>query len=185
MAWPELGGVDIALDLPVGLLRPPVKAMCILVPAEQRSRCADAGAIFVFTSELERVDSAAGARRAITLNTMTFRNAGYVEERSLQLRIDDETCAVQRLVSESMGGCDDESRVDDYKRGLALWSFAVDYTVKTLLYLSLDDTVISHDRAYSRAPRTFLDLGRRKRELRLAEVEQLYDRCIVGPARAH
>jgi len=37
---------------------------------------------------------------------------------------------------------------------------------------------------YTHAPKEFPGLGRRKREAKLAEVEQLYDRYIVGPASA-
>ncbi|WP_253606754.1 hypothetical protein [Burkholderia multivorans] len=51
-----------------------------------------------------------------------------------------------------------------------------------LLYLNARDAQVVHDRAYSNAPRQFPRLGKRKRAERLAEIEQLYDRHVVGPA---
>ncbi|MEC4775164.1 hypothetical protein [Burkholderia cenocepacia] len=53
---------------------------------------------------------------------------------------------------------------------------------KMLLYLNARDAQVVQDRAYSNAPRHFPGLGKRKRTERLAEIEQLYDRHVVGPA---
>jgi hypothetical protein len=46
----------------------------------------------------------------------------------------------------------------------------------------LDNRQITHERPYSTAPRVFPGLGKRKRDERLALVETLYDRYVVGPA---
>ena len=43
------------------------------------------------------------------------------------------------------------------------------------------DAQVVNDRAYSNAPRHFPWLGNRKRTERLAEIEQLHDRHVVGP----
>lgn len=52
------------------------------------------------------------------------------------------------------------------------------------LYEAARDAEIVHDRAYSNAPRHFPGLGKHKRTERLAEIEQRYDRHIVGLAIA-
>ncbi|WP_258181178.1 hypothetical protein [Burkholderia multivorans] len=59
---------------------------------------------------------------------------------------------------------------------------ALDYAIKMLLYLNARDARAVRDRAYSSPPRYFPGLGKRKRTERLAEIEQLYDRHMVGPA---
>ena len=51
-----------------------------------------------------------------------------------------------------------------------------------LLYLKARDAHVVHDRSYSDAPRNFSGLGKRRRTQRLAEIEMLYDRHLVGPA---
>ncbi len=43
-------------------------------------------------------------------------------------------------------------------------------------------TVVVQDRAYTTAPREFGGLGKRKRTERLAQIEMLYDRHVIGPA---
>lgn len=176
-----LGGVDLSLDLPIGLLRPPAHAMCILVPIEQRRRCAGVESIFVFTSRPKRAEPGR-VERAITLYAVRRRDSEVIQVRDLRLDIGDETCAVRHLLASVMKRRERESD-DEYASIQVLWPAVLDYTVKTLLYLSLDDATISQDRTHSNAPKTFPGLGRRKRELRQAQIEQLYDRYIVGPAR--
>ncbi|HEJ2443377.1 TPA: hypothetical protein SLZ45_004938 [Burkholderia multivorans] len=46
----------------------------------------------------------------------------------------------------------------------------------------MPDAQVVADRAYSSAPRDVSGLGQRKRKERLALIEHLYDRHIVGPA---
>jgi len=53
---------------------------------------------------------------------------------------------------------------------------------RPLLYLRSDGSELRHLQPYSAAPKAFPGLGRRKREEKLAQVDQLYDRYIVGPA---
>lgn len=65
---------------------------------------------------------------------------------------------------------------------LAYWRQVFDYVVERMLYLKLPDARVEADLAYSRAPREFKGLGQRKHRERLAEIEYLYDRHIVGPA---
>ncbi|MET3497411.1 hypothetical protein [Variovorax boronicumulans] len=177
-----LGGADFSLDLPVSLLRPPKNTMCILVPVEHRRRCADVESILVFTSHPKCTETGR-TQRAIALHATRANGAGVIQEFHLRLDIDDETRTVHDLLTELIKCCQRDGD-DRYASMQALWSTVLDYTVKTLLYLSLDDATISQDRAYSNAPTTFPGLGRRKRELRQAQTEQLYDRYIVGPARA-
>jgi hypothetical protein len=58
----------------------------------------------------------------------------------------------------------------------------IDYAVKLMLYRSLEHPAIRYDRSYSTAPRVFSGLGKRKRDLRLAEIAKIYDRYLIGPA---
>ena len=51
-----------------------------------------------------------------------------------------------------------------------------------LLYLTAREAHVVHGRAYTHAPREFGGLGKRKRAGRLAQIELLYDRHVVGPA---
>ena len=57
----------------------------------------------------------------------------------------------------------------------------LEYVAKVLLYMRLGAAQVREYTPYSTAPRVFPGLGRRKREERLAQLEQLYDRYIVGP----
>ena len=70
---------------------------------------------------------------------------------------------------------------DEYALLATPWKQRLDYVTKTLLYLRSDGAELRHFQPYSSAPKEFPGLGRRKREEKLAEVEQLYDRYIVGP----
>ena len=44
------------------------------------------------------------------------------------------------------------------------WRSSLDYAIKMLLYLSVRNAQVTHDRACSEAPRNFTGLGRRKRK---------------------
>lgn len=63
----------------------------------------------------------------------------------------------------------------------AHWSESIAYLLKVLLYLSLDRKIVQHEQPYTLAPRQFSGLGQRKRHEKLAEIEKLYDRYLVGP----
>ena len=62
------------------------------------------------------------------------------------------------------------------------WRATLDYIAKMLLYLTLDEAIITPQRSYTDAPRAFPGLGKRKKMERLAEIELQYDRHLVGPA---
>lgn len=62
------------------------------------------------------------------------------------------------------------------------WKTILNHVAKLLLYLSLDEAEVGEDLPFTNAPRTFPGYGKRKREEKLAEVELLYDRYVVGPA---
>ncbi len=70
----------------------------------------------------------------------------------------------------------------DMQHARQYWDQVLDYAIKMLLYLTVRDAQVVHDRAYTDAPRTFSGLGKRKRAERLAEIELLCDRHFVGPA---
>ncbi|MDF6002654.1 hypothetical protein P4050_35875 [Pseudomonas aeruginosa] len=75
-----------------------------------------------------------------------------------------------------------QAKKSQFEHVLQHWRDALDYAIKMLLYLAVRDAHVVHDRSHSDAPRNFAGLGERKREQRLAEIEELYDRHIVGPA---
>ncbi|WP_260433614.1 hypothetical protein [Burkholderia sp. Bp8998] len=58
----------------------------------------------------------------------------------------------------------------------------VDIRQRLVTALMRSGHVVTDPSAYSNAPRHFPGLGKRKRMERLAEIEQLYDRHVVGPA---
>lgn len=75
--------------------------------------------------------------------------------------------------------------------GLALWPLCVvvvgcfqrrSANRAVLPYSSLEHTPVVHERPYRAAPREFSGLGKRNRQERLALIEALYDRSVVGPA---
>ncbi|MGN6650842.1 hypothetical protein [Trinickia sp.] len=96
---------------------------------------------------------------------------------ALELSIDDPEKTIRELVDKEFQGANPED--EDARQ---LWRNALDYAIKMLLYLKARDAHVVHDRAYSNAPRNFNGLGKRRRAERLAEIEMLYDRHLVGPA---
>uniref|UniRef100_UPI003BEEE31C hypothetical protein n=1 Tax=Burkholderia arboris TaxID=488730 RepID=UPI003BEEE31C len=78
------------------------------------------------------------------------------------------------------GHTEADEAIDGSGEARAFSLFVLGYVAKLLLYLKLPDARIETDLAYSRAPRQFKGLGKRRE--RLAQIEQLYDRHIVGPA---
>lgn len=202
-----LGGSDIAKDLPFQYIVPPAAAVCVLPPVQQRHHCADASSIVVFAHGsgagdeeearpewtpdlLARLGIAAGdadegtVLRELTL--LSFHSSAGGAATRLILPIRDESdllcTAVQNAVPTAFDAV--EGRFADpaaVRARYDAWEPMLDYLAKVLLYLQLDQPLLRHSPDYTAAPRQFPELGRRKRELRLQQVEQLYDRYIVGP----
>jgi len=167
----------IADDVPVGMIRLPADVMCIIPDPSwwERGACA----IALFQQSVEHDGKPCPVISCVTV-TRRQAPAGGIRTMVFDLRLDnaektiledlEDACAVARSEGEET----DESREH--------WRYTLDYVVKMLLYLSVRDANVTHDRAYTNAPRELSGLGRRKREERLAEIESLYDRHIVGPA---
>lgn len=167
----------IADDVPVGMISLPADAVCIVPDPSWWEKGACAIALFRQCAELDGqsypviscVTVAQQKGPAAGVRTMVFDLRLDNPEKTILEDLED-ACAVARDEGEEA----DESREH--------WRYILDYVVKMLLYLSVRDANVVHDRAYTNAPRDLSGLGRRKREERLAEIERLYDRHIVGPA---
>jgi len=179
-----LGGIDISQDLPLQLLQPPVPTLCIVPPWQQRHHCADASAIMVFTHDATPEEHP--AKRTITL-LVQRPSAESIAVDELWIPVKDESTTLATALARATESTRREAAItgtkaEDIDAADARWKQVLDYTVKVLLYLNLDDSAQRAYRPYAAAPKEFPGLGRRKREAKLAEVEQLYDRIIVGPA---
>ena len=181
-----LGGVDMSQDLPMQLLRPTVSTLCIVPPWQQRHLCADASAIQIFSHTATTAQHP--AKRGLTW-VVQKANSKIIDVLELLLPVKDENATLESVLARAMAPADGHTIADGLEREVAdaymrEWKLVLDYSVKILLYLNLEEAVIREHKPYTAAPKEFPGLGRRKREARMAEVNQLYDRCIVGPASA-
>jgi hypothetical protein len=171
---------DVAHDLPIDLVRLPAPAVCIVpVPAV---RDAEGGFQAMMVFEHAPPTDRAGFQRCLT-----FVLHGKRGEEAVVLGIPNATQSVAEAFSAALEHISfrqpvDEERTRDAEETFGIWQRHLDYAVKVLLYTGLHAEHVCEERSYSNSPREFPGLGKRKRELRMAQVEQLYDRYIVGPA---
>ncbi len=183
-----LGVSDIAHDLPLRFLRPPAPAMCIVPPREHQAMCAGMPAILVFSHDASPKQAPALRCLTIVVQSVTRANGQVIADTwYLPLPVKDEDMPIHEALSQTVPSESPERQLSKSPDSRDLmsateWGEILNYLVKVLLYVSLDQAVLGAERPYSLAPRHFSGLGKRKRELRLAEIEQLYDRYIVGPA---
>lgn len=163
-----LDAAYIADDVPIGMLALPVDTLCIIPEPSRWGRKGDVQAIAIFRNA-----------QSIGFVAWTDRLEGHegLYMDALELSVRDPEKTIRELVDDEFRDSDPE---DEETR--QLWRNALDYAIKMLLYLKARDAHIVHDRAYSDAPRNFSGLGKRRRTQRLAEIEMLYDRHLVGPA---
>lgn len=174
----------IADDVPTAMIRLPVDTLCIVPDPSWWGRRNGVEAILLFRRRVkvrgEMADvlscqtwgrRGAGEERRITLELMEFVIAGT--EQTIK-RLFDNTPDLRRTSS------DGADRLASGTR--PYWESVLDYAIKMLLYLTVRDAHVVHDRAYTEASCDFSGLGKRRRGERLAEIEQLYDRYVVGPA---
>ncbi|OBR48533.1 hypothetical protein A6456_34755 [Paraburkholderia tropica] len=159
----------IADDVPIGMLRLPADTLCIIPEPVRWMRAGDVEAIAIFRT---------GQRLDFVAWTYHDDGAKTAEMNLISLSLADPEKTIHALLGDSFRNA---SQPEDAATH-ALWRNALDYAIKMLLYLNARDAHIVHERAYSEAPRSFSGLGQRRRAQRLAEIEQLYDRHIVGPA---
>lgn len=178
-----LGGTDLGHDLPFHALTLPCPTLCVIQPPQRRNN--DTDCIIVFEQDV--APDRAPTRRSLTF--IAWRDAAHgpiADELTLPIE-DEDSSLLDRY--QSLANNPQEVSADWFKSPKALldesvvnWPVDLDYLTKVLMYLKLDAAQIGQHMPYSAAPREFPGLGRRKREVRLAEIERLYDRYIVGPA---
>lgn len=175
-----LDSAYIADDVPLSMLKVPLRTLCI-VPEPSRwdhKGGLESAAVFSHTSDGARVTH-------LTIVSWTHWSEPEpmvgMDMMRIDLREPERTLAQvidDALARPPMFG---ESRLPiDQDRDR--WRTTLDYIVKMLLYLTLDDAIVTPERSYTNASRTFPGLGKRKKLERLAELELLYDRHLVGPA---
>ena len=180
-----LGGTDLSADLPWHLLTVPSPALCILPHPEHRQHCSNANAVLVF--EHGPLQDQATGRRAFTF-IMCRDNADGASTNTCVLPVasEDDTLrsSFEMMMEVSLSRAEARGQSPEQLRPLLQGELLpmLEYTAKVLLYMRLGAAQVREYTPYSTAPRVFPGLGRRKREERLAQLEQLYDRYIVGPA---
>lgn len=170
----------IADDVPVGMIELPLDALCIVPDPSWWSRDGGIDAITVF-----RHGHDTGSDRPDILTFIAWTHHRQHEHRLvdvLQLSLADPQRTIRSMLDEILPPDVLQGDGPNAMNLREFWSQVLDYAIKMLLYLTVPDAQIVHDRAYSNAPRNFAGLGKRKREQRLAQIEMLYDRHVVGPA---
>lgn len=179
-----LGNTDVAQDLPLELIAPPAVALCVVPPWQQRHHCANASAIFVF--EHGAAANQAPAQRALTFLALHPQPDGVTTD-ELVLPIKDEAEALHAAFQRATASTRSDAAGagfgvhEEFDKSVGEWQSVLDYVLKVLLYLRLENAAVRVQTPYSAAPKEFPGFGRRKREAQLAEIERLYDRYIVGP----
>ncbi|RKE23962.1 hypothetical protein B0G76_8664 [Paraburkholderia sp. BL23I1N1] len=166
----------IADDVPVGALELPVETLCIIPEPSRWTQPGECESIALFRGTKP---TSHGTSQIISFVTCSrradVRRSVLID--ALDMSLDDPGRTVRELLDDAFAEPqpgDEEIRQH--------WRHALDYAIKMLLYLTARDAHVVHDRAYTQAPREFGGLGKRRRAERLAQIEQLYDRHIVGPA---
>ena len=167
----------IADDVPVGMISLPADVVCIIPDPSWWEKGACAIALFRQCVELD--GKPCPVISCVTVAQRQGLTAG-VRTMVFDLRLDNPEKTILEDLEDACAVARDEGEETDESR--EHWRYMLDYVVKMLLCLSVRDAHVVHDRAYTNAPRDLSGLGRRKREERLAEIERLYDRHIVGPA---
>lgn len=167
----------IADDIPIDMVELPAPAICIIPNPDWQGCRQGIRAIALF----RRRDDAAGGSQVEYLEMVTWQEfAGSLTRvKSLQYVFGDSDKTIQQVLEQ---GGDAPLSAQERETDRQYWTVVFDYAIKLLLYLKIPDAQVVADRAYSNAPREFKGLGQRKRKERLAKIEHLYDRHIVGPA---
>ncbi len=174
----------IADDVPVHMIRFPVDTLCIVPDPSWSGRKSGIEAILLFRRPKE-----VEGKTAHALSIQTWGHVGVGDERRIRLQlleflIDGSEQTIKSLFDNTSATTwESEDPIEGTASGSRpYWESVLDYAIKMLLYLTVRDAYVVHDRAYTGASRNFSGLGKRRRAERLAEIEMLYDRYIVGPA---
>lgn len=181
-----LAQTDVADAMPVRCFQPPMPALFI-VPEPSMWRQPDGFEALLVLDHTQKEPGHTGeaAMRHFSFAVWARNAQGQSVCDLLELNIEDEDMPLADMLVRATSGARWEDApgikgMQDFDQGR--WLGVLNYAVKMLLYLSVEDTQVNHDQAYTKAPRQFPGLGKRKCELKLAEVELLYDRYVVGPA---
>jgi hypothetical protein len=182
-----LSGVDISADLPLSLLKPTLPAICIVPPWQQRHHCADKHAISVYSHVAP--PNQAPAQRSLTIKAYEVLPALGLAVDELTLPVKDENAPLSEALGKALRATMDRPRPAglegaDWAKLEQDWQKILDYVVKVLLYAQIEGTQIHHQTPYTEAPKEFPGLGRKKLEARIAEIDKLYDRYLIGPMTA-
>ncbi|MCK4125279.1 hypothetical protein HFK83_23275 [Ralstonia pseudosolanacearum] len=175
-----LDATYIADDVPVGMIRLPANMLCIVPDPSWWGHDGGIEAITIFRNEL----GAEGQRYGL-LSFIAWTHHRQRQHRStkvLQLSLADPQRTIRAFLEEIAQQEGEVGAASGVQSARKYWGQVLDYAIKMLLYLTVRDAQVVNDRAYTDAPRGFSGLGKRKRAERLAEIELLYDRHIVGPA---
>jgi hypothetical protein len=188
-----LHGVDICEQMPAKWLAPPLPAVCIVPALEQRLNCSGVSSLLVFTHrELAPDVDAPGVSQnpGLAVSVVAFRpvDRGFRKDH-VTLPISDPGLGVLTALEHAFAWSSAKPLLPGYEpsadqSAIMDWRRVLGFVAKVLLYLQLDDAVVEEQRLHSNAPRSFAGLGKRRREARRAEIEQLYDRYLVGPLTA-
>jgi hypothetical protein len=172
-----LNASDVSKDIPIRMIKPPMATMCIIPPVSTWRDPDGFEAVALF-AEPSIQSTTGGAVRKLTI--FTQRDHACTSMRLLIDDTSDETIAqaVETMVRAPKVEGDATFEEEATRRHLQK---TLDYTLKVLLYLSIDGAQLTRETAYSDAPRVFPGLGRKKKDQKLAEVETLYDRYLIGP----
>lgn len=177
---------DISGDMPMELLTLPAPALCIVLPnAESKQSAGGTGAATVF----QQVETD-GKRRRIEIALHAFSRdgkliylqmviEGWKPDATIRATLEEAEQQNLRALDSGKDVCIDNP--ETLKAFFEVMRSTLDHIAKVLLYLKLDNAIVREDRPYSVAPKLFPGLGKRKRELKLAEIDRLYDRYIIGP----
>lgn len=175
-----LDSAYIADDVPLSMLKVPTRTLCI-VPEPSRwdhRGGLESAAVFSHASNGANVTD-------LTIVSWTHWTEPVPTVGMNMMRIDirDSERTVTDAIDEALSRPPlfGEGRLP-IEQDRERWRATLDYIAKMLLYLTLDEAIITPQRSYTDAPRAFPGLGKRKKMERLAEIELQYDRHLVGPA---
>lgn len=171
-----LDSAYIADDVPIGMIELPAAATCIIPNPEWQGYKQGIRAIALFHRHGR--DTAVPDERLSLVSWQEF-GKDHIRIKFVDYPLADRNKTIQQILEQDVSVSEQNAELEADREH---WRLVSDYAIKMLLYLKIPDAQVVADRAYSNAPRDFKGLGQRKRKERLAQIEHLYDRHIVGPA---
>ncbi len=174
---------DVASDMPLAALTTGARALCIVPGRSVRHGPEGIDSLMLFEHTGLPADSA-NERWLTFIASKAYRpGEAYWSAPVLRVRVENEHMSIHDAIAKyctDPHGYDPNGEANGFG-STGFWNRILSYAFKVLSYLSTEQAQVRLDAAYSRAPRNFSGLGKRKKHERLREIEQLYDRYIVGP----